>query len=394
MFINFWYAAERSENLTDKPVRAKMLGQNFMLYRDQDGKAHCTVAACIHRGGALADGQVLGQDIECPYHGWRYGPDGRCTRIPSLGDHAKIPPRARIDSYPVQEKYGLIFVFLGDLPEAERPPLMEVREWDDPGYKFDIRDRIVNANQLRAMENGVDMTHGEFVHSDLMGMRGEAREGEEYVAPTYDVRDTKWGAGIHCFFPPSPGWGKFWNKIIGFDRIFTGTEVSQSYWGASSLHTSIWISKSRNIHLPQYIWETPLDEYSYRVFFVGGRSFFKGRWYDGLYRKRMNSVSNQDNAVIEKLDPVLPAASRTDLLVIEPDRIITRFQQSLLEWEARGWRIDSKKLAEYLPGEKVFTIPSPARRESAQWVHHTVPLIAGSAAEHSQTGLRAAEQAN
>ncbi len=391
MFINFWYAAEQSKKVAAKPVAVKMLGQNFVLYRDESGAAHCTIAACIHRGGALANGQVLGGDIECPYHGWRYGPDGRCTRIPSLGPKAKIPPRARIDSYSVQEKYGLIFVFLGDLPEAQRPPLMEVPEWDDPGYRFDIRDRVVHANQLRAMENGIDMTHGEFVHSDMMGMRGEARDGEEYVAPSYDIRDTEWGAGIHCVFPPSPGWGKFWNKLLGFDRIFTGTEVSQSYWGASSLHTSIYISKARNIHLPQYIWETPIDEYSYRAFFVGGRSFFKGRWYNPLYRHRMNSVTDQDNAIIETLNPVLPAASRTDTLLVEPDRIIARFHASIEAWAAKGWCIDSSKLSEYQPGEKVLAIPSPARRGPGQWIHDVVPLVPGKAAESPGVGLRAAE---
>ena len=131
MFINFWYAAERSENLTDKPLTVRMLGQNFVLYRDSTGTAHCSVSACVHRGGALADGQVLGDEIECPYHGWRYGLDGRCTRIPSLGRDATIPLRARIDVYPVQEKYGLIFAFLGDLPEAERPDTLR---WRNGGF--------------------------------------------------------------------------------------------------------------------------------------------------------------------------------------------------------------------------------------------------------------------
>jgi phenylpropionate dioxygenase-like ring-hydroxylating dioxygenase large terminal subunit len=375
MFINFWYAAEVGANLGAKPLPVKMLGQNLVLYRDAGKVARCVAAACIHRGGALCDGQVIGDEIECPYHGWRYGLDGRCTRIPSAPASSNIPPRARIDAYPVQEKYGLIFVFLGDLPEADRPSLMEIPEWGDPGYRFTMRDRVVRANQLRAMENGVDMTHGEFVHSDMMGMRGADRDGDEYVAPTYDIKDTQWGAGIHCHFPPGPGWGKFWNRVLGFEKNFTGTEVSQNYWGANALATSIWISKARNLHLPQYIWETPVDEYSYRAFFVGGRSFLKGRWYDALNDRRMNKVSNQDNAIIEKLDPILPAESRSVEFLVEPDRIISRFHASLDNWQARGWRIDSRKLAAYRPGEKVFAIPSPARRTSGSWVHDPVPLI-------------------
>ena len=390
MFINFWYAAERSEDLTDKPLNVRMLGQNFVLYRDSTGAAHCSAGACIHRGGALANGRVLGDQIECPYHGWRYGLDGRCTRIPSLGSNTTIPPRARIDVYPAQEKYGLIFVFLGDLPEAERPPLMEIPEWGDPGYRFNPRDRIVYANQLRAMENGVDMTHGEFVHSDMMGMRGEARDDGEYVAPSYTIEDSEWGAGIHCHFPPSPGWGKFWNRVLGFDRIFTGTEVSQSYWGANALATSIWISKARNLHLPQYIWETPIDEYSYRAFFVGGRSFLKGRWYDRIDARRMNKVSDQDNAIIEALEPIFPAASRADEFLVEPDRIIDRFHSSLEEWESRGWRIDATQLSQHRPGEKYFAIPCPGRRDSKFWVHPPIPLVPGKQNSDQRTRLREA----
>ena len=58
MFINFWYAAAESKNVTDKPVSVRMLGQDFVLFRDSDGNAHCLSNTCIHRGAALADGVV------------------------------------------------------------------------------------------------------------------------------------------------------------------------------------------------------------------------------------------------------------------------------------------------------------------------------------------------
>jgi hypothetical protein len=105
----------------------------------------------------------------------------------------------------------------------------------------------------------------------------------------------------------------------------------------------------------------------------------------------MNSVTNQDNAIIEKLNPVLPAASRTDTLLVEPDRIIARFHASIDDWTAKGWCIDSGKLASYRPGDKVFSIPSPARREPGQWIRDVVPLIPGDVAESPGAGLRAAE---
>jgi phenylpropionate dioxygenase-like ring-hydroxylating dioxygenase large terminal subunit len=391
MFTNFWYAAEWSHSITDKPVRVKMLGQSFVLWRDANGAAHCLVGACIHRGGALADGQVLGCTIECPYHGWRFDADGRCTRIPALGASAQIPPRARLDSYPVQERYGIVFVFLGDLPEAERPPLMSIPQWEDPKYRFTFRGDTIRGNYLRGLENAVDVSHTEFVHSHLMGYRGADRREGEYRAPSYSVSETEWGASIQCQFPPAPGWGKVWNRILGFDRIFTGMEVTISYHGPNSVSTSIYLSKKMNLHLPQFSWDTPIDEYSYRYFLVGGRNFFRTRLFDRRDRERNEKINLQDKAIIEAVEPILPPPSRTDEFLVEPDNIVGHFHNSLQQWEAKGWRIDTPALATFRPGERYFAIPSPQRRSHGfAWVHEAVPRIAARDQDGKAASLRAA----
>ena len=130
MYINFWCPMATSEELTDKPLKVRALGQDFVVFRGENGEAACVSNTCIHRGGSLSGGKIKGNCIECPYHGWQYDAAGQCRRIPSLGPKAKIPGRTQIDAYPVQEIYGLIFAFLGDLPEQERPPIIDVAEWD------------------------------------------------------------------------------------------------------------------------------------------------------------------------------------------------------------------------------------------------------------------------
>src|SRR5688572_31205012 len=110
-----------------------MLGQDFVLFRDKAGKAACLSNICTHRGGSLGDGKVKGDCVECPYHGWQFNGDGQCVRVPSLDHDTKVPSRARIDAYPVQEKYGLVFAFLGDAAEAERPPIMDIPEYGQAG---------------------------------------------------------------------------------------------------------------------------------------------------------------------------------------------------------------------------------------------------------------------
>ena len=118
MLINLWYVAEWSETLKDEPVKVKMLGQNLVLFRDEQGKANCLSDVCIHRGGSLSGGKCIDGNVACPYHGWQFDGDGKVQFIPSEGRDFRIPDRARVDAYPTEERYGMIWVFLGDLPEA------------------------------------------------------------------------------------------------------------------------------------------------------------------------------------------------------------------------------------------------------------------------------------
>ncbi|MGI9309664.1 MAG: Rieske 2Fe-2S domain-containing protein, partial [Gammaproteobacteria bacterium] len=166
MYINFWYPVSKSDELDNKKgFRVRLLGLDFVAFRDAAGAAHVLSDTCIHRGGALGKGIVKDGCIQCPYHGWTFDGDGRCTSIPSLGDKQKMPARAKVDSYPVQEKYGIVFAFLGDLPEAERPPLYHIPEFDDPEWRAnELVVFEVDYYYERSVENGLDPAHNEFVH--------------------------------------------------------------------------------------------------------------------------------------------------------------------------------------------------------------------------------------
>ena len=87
MFINFWYPAEQSKNIGNEPTKLRMLGQDFVLWRDSKDRVHCLSNTCTYRGGSLGGGKVKDDCIQCPYHGWRFDGDGNCTAIPSPGRH-------------------------------------------------------------------------------------------------------------------------------------------------------------------------------------------------------------------------------------------------------------------------------------------------------------------
>ena len=92
MYINFWYPVCLSDEINEGSKKATILGMDFVAFRDHEGVAHCLSNVCVHRGGSLANG-ICHEDgtIACPYHGWRYNGQGKCTKIPSLGPDAKIP---------------------------------------------------------------------------------------------------------------------------------------------------------------------------------------------------------------------------------------------------------------------------------------------------------------
>ena len=352
MFINFWQAAEFSENVKDEPVHVRMLGQDFVLFRDSSGKAHCLSNICVHRGGALAKGKINDNCIECPYHGWQFNGEGHCTRIPSMGPDAKISIRAKVDSYPVEERYGLVFCFLGDLPEAERPPILDIPEWDQEGWRTIPLVYVWQSNYERAVENSLDLLHVDFVHPGLgtegaldMDQRSESR-----------IIEYEWGDTFRV------------SKSSGY-------MVEHGYHGSNHHWTYIWVPMGPNnmLHMHFYSFMTPIDENSTRRFMLQARDHTLDPSADEGILERTQFLENQDRVVIENIQPVLaPRSQRHEILQID-DQIILRYRERLKAWEAQGWRIDLDRVNE--TKEKVgYTIPSPARRQSKSWTVDTVPL--------------------
>jgi nitrite reductase/ring-hydroxylating ferredoxin subunit len=118
--VEGWYWALRSRELSRGRVRAVSLaGRELALYRGRDGVVHALDAHCAHMGAHLATGRVEGDTLRCFFHRWRYDGRGRCVEVPSLGGCPLAT--ARVRSWPVAERYGLIWVWTGEQPTASIP---------------------------------------------------------------------------------------------------------------------------------------------------------------------------------------------------------------------------------------------------------------------------------
>jgi phenylpropionate dioxygenase-like ring-hydroxylating dioxygenase large terminal subunit len=371
MYINFWYPMVTSEELTDQPVKVRALGQDFVVFRNADGNANCLSNTCTHRGGSLSGGKIKGDCIECPYHGWQFDGEGSCHRIPSLGPDASIPGRTRVDAYPVEENYGLVFAFLGDLDETERPPVLPVPEWDQGGWRPTLQHYTIQGNYERSVENGLDPAHNEFVH-DTHGFGGV---DEAYKVNELRIEESPpWGRGFwHTFnAPPLPGQMKEGRTQSGDLDVGTGHHGPNQVW------TYIHASETTWFH--QYLFERPIDEEHIHVYLLCMRNSFLEEKYDAYMIERNQYVADQDKTVIEDLRPVLTPPTSTKEFMLPADKVILMYREMLKEWDAKGWRIDTDAV-ERNSGKVAYAVPSPARRKRKGWVLDPIPVIAGEAPE-------------
>jgi phenylpropionate dioxygenase-like ring-hydroxylating dioxygenase large terminal subunit len=353
------------------------LKHDFVAFRAKDGRAAVLADTCVHRGGALSGGKCKEDGtVQCPYHGWRFNADGECTRIPSLGINAKIPARARVDAYPVQEKYGLVFAFLGDLAEGERPPIMPIEEYGQPGWRGTIMTFDVDYNYERSIENGLDPAHNEYVHP-THGYQGE-KETEYKVHELVPHLMNPWGTGfMHTFdAPPLKNW-----LMKRFRKVHGKMQAGSGVYGPNHMWTFIHFSETAWMH--QYMFEAPIEEKKTRVFLVNMRNVavskyeWLNRIFDNTVNKRNMWVAKQDIVVVNRLRPVLTPHSRTKELLMPHDKAVIEYREKLDEFEGNGWRIDLDSVnAARAKGDVVYAIPSPARRHDKAWVLDPVPLMA------------------
>jgi phenylpropionate dioxygenase-like ring-hydroxylating dioxygenase large terminal subunit len=367
MIINQWYvAAEAAEVTSAAPKKVKMLGLDFVLFRDEAGQAHCLSDICVHRGASLGLGQMAKGCVECPYHGWQFNGAGDVVKIPSLPAETPIPKRARVDSYPVKERYGWVWVFLGDLPEAERPPLPEFPEYDDSANWRCIRgDWTWGGNYARIVENGLDFAHAPFVHPSF-GDRDRAEIHD------FELDQDEWSARAKVtYIPPLPrGIWKMVRKTREPVQAQPGFHMS-----GSTMRLDVWLTSTWRMVI--FDVNTPIDETNTITRWIMARSFFRQPMFDGDSRKRTLKIFEQDTVIVEEICPEIVPTDLREELSVKSDGLMNAYRAKRKELIERGWAIDLETLKRDHEGRRALVIPSPERRESQgrNFVLKTVPLI-------------------
>lgn len=165
---NYWYPVSWADQIKPEQIVSVVVWLSAIaVYRDANGQLHALEDACPHKGVALHKGKVQGCHLACPYHGWEFNGSGECVNIPYLPKEQKLP-RAQVRSYPIQEKYNLIWVFPGDPQEAVTSQPPEIPEFDQPDLLMVPVTAHFQAHFSICNENTMDVFHG-FLHQNLQG---------------------------------------------------------------------------------------------------------------------------------------------------------------------------------------------------------------------------------
>jgi phenylpropionate dioxygenase-like ring-hydroxylating dioxygenase large terminal subunit len=168
---NQWYAVLDANEVHDRrPIGLTRLGQRLVFWRDGAGRVACFREACPHRGAALSQGRVLGDTLQCPFHGFEFGADGRCVCIPANGRSAAVPRAFEAYRLACREAYGFIWVWNGAPNEAAEP--IPWFESIDASFSYATLRDLWPVHYTRAVENQLDVVHLPFVHHNTIG-RGQ-----------------------------------------------------------------------------------------------------------------------------------------------------------------------------------------------------------------------------
>jgi vanillate monooxygenase len=167
MFLkNYWYVAASDQEVKEKPLGRIILGEPIVFFRSQDGALAAFEDRCPHRRLPLSMGKMVGDALQCHYHGLRFDRGGKCVRVPGQD---LIPQSARVRTYPVVERYRWIWIWMGDPALADPDKITDFHWLDDPDWGAKASYLHVEANWQLVVDNLLDLTHLAFVHETTIG---------------------------------------------------------------------------------------------------------------------------------------------------------------------------------------------------------------------------------
>ena len=191
---NRWYVAALSVEIESRPFARTLLGEPVVLFRESTGAVVALEDRCVHRQAPLSLGEVVGDHLQCGYHGLKYDRRGVCIHVPS---QTQIPPGARVRGYEVREQQGFVFVWMGDPAQSRAHEPYRLDAADREGWRTRHAQFHGRFDYRLLIDNLMDVTHLPFAHKSTIGAIGVADQADHKTERDGEhVRITRFMADI------------------------------------------------------------------------------------------------------------------------------------------------------------------------------------------------------
>jgi vanillate O-demethylase monooxygenase subunit len=308
-----WYVAAWSNEVgREQLLERTIIERSLCLYRREDGTPVAIGNACAHRCAPLSMGRLVGDAVQCPYHGLQFAPTGQCVHNPH-GD-GKIPPKMMVPSYPTAERHKAIWVWMGNPADADPNTIPDFSCHEDSELAFVGGMLEVNANYQLIVDNLMDLSHAATVHEGLLSMPGLYTSKIETIQNGTTVYANRWMPDGEI----QPAHAMLWEDHV------TGENVDQwAYmrWDAPAhLLLDVGVTKvnaprGRGLYVYGTDILTPKDEHTTYYFWGVSRSYKVGdAQADAQWHKIIEmAFDGQDKPMIEGQQRMLGERDIEDL---------------------------------------------------------------------------------
>jgi phenylpropionate dioxygenase-like ring-hydroxylating dioxygenase large terminal subunit len=357
MMRRYWHPIATSAQLPHPdcdPLRSRLLGEDFVVFRDTHGKVGVLNELCTHRGASMALGRVEEGGIRCIYHGWKFAVDGTIMDMSNNADSTYIE-KLKAPAYPVVERSGLIWTYIG---HKEKQPPFRTLALDEVPEANRILFRVnTNANYLQMWEGGTDSSHVGILHSNLTRpgwlaagdnvttpeLNDMVSDAWDDMSPKLDIENTAFGfhyASIRKVGGPNPRDNVRLvplflphGRVIQFPDFFTTVfDVP-----IDDEHTASYLidaSATRQLDLQERLKRSGMTQerfYSNNTFVANWDS---GYWQDrDAMKNKLNwsgfkGITQEDAVISTSMGPIY---DRTQEHLVAADAAIVRLRKRLLD---------------------------------------------------------------
>lgn len=317
---NHWYAAAWRSEIGEAPFPRTIMGERIVLFAAQGGAVAALQDRCPHRLAPLSMGECVNGGLRCGYHGLLFDSSGQCINVPG---QEIIPPLAKVKSYPIRERYGLVWVWMGDAA-ADESRLPTVEKFGHPGWAMlDNGYQHHAANYRIEIENLMDPAHTTFLHKLTIGNPAAKNVPVEVNRDDHSITAFRWLERT----PPSPFDRQshdFGDALVDRLQSFSFELPCTSFVEICSMPADLEkTDANKNLGLRSFSYKflTPEDERNTHFFWLHLRNHRVGEpAYDQQLRANLEKTFVEDNAMASAIQIEQERTGRRQYVGLAIDR--------------------------------------------------------------------------